>query len=132
MSVLQGRRGANTLIPMPQTVLIVDDHAVFRTAARALLEADGFRVVGDAADGQTGVAAARALHPDVVLLDVRLPDTDGFSLAAELTRAAGGPAVVVTSSSDDPRYPDLARRSGAVGFVCKHDLGGDVLRTLLP
>ncbi len=116
---------------MLPTVLIVDDHSVFRTAARALLEADGFRVVGDAGDGGSGRAAARDLRPDVVLLDVRLPDTDGFSLAAELTVGHDGPAVVVTSSSDDPRYPDLAVRSGALGFLAKHDLGGPSLRTLL-
>ncbi len=116
---------------MSRTVLIVDDHSLFRSAARALLEADGFQVVGDAPDGGAGIAAARDLHPDVVLLDVRLPDTDGFSVAAELTAGPDGPAVVVTSSSDDPRYPDLARRSGALGFVSKHDLGGPSLRTLL-
>ena len=116
---------------MQRTVLIVDDPAVFRSAARALLEADGFRVVGDAADGGAGLAAARELHPDVVLLDVRLPDVDGFTVAAKMTGAAGAPAVVVTSSSDDPRYPGLALRSGAVGFVAKHDLGGSEFHELL-
>lgn len=116
---------------MHRTVLIVDDHALFRTAARALLEADDFLVVGDAADALTGLAAARDLHPDVVLLDVRLPDGDGFALAAELTSSADGPDVVVTSSSDDPRYPDFARRSGAVGFVAKQDIGSTSLHTLL-
>ncbi|CAA9474368.1 MAG: putative two-component system response regulator [uncultured Solirubrobacteraceae bacterium] len=121
----------NNLRFMQRTVLIVDDHAVFRSAARALLEADGFRVVGDAADGGAGLAAARELHPDVVLLDVRLPDVDGFTVAAEMTGAEGAPAVVVTSSSDDPRYPDLALRSGAVGFVAKHDLCGSEFHGML-
>lgn len=116
---------------MPPTVLIVDDHCLFRTAARALLEADGFQVVGDAANGGAGIAAALALQPDLVLLDVRLPDTDGFTVAAELTGRPDGPAVVVTSSSDDPRYPELALRSGARGFLSKHDVGGPSLRTLL-
>lgn len=116
---------------MSRTVLIVDDHAVFRSIARELLEADGFRVIGDAVDGSAGLAAARELHPDVVLLDVRLPDMDGFTVAAEITAAASAPAVVVTSSSDDPAYPALARRSGAVGFLAKHDIGGTGLRDLL-
>jgi DNA-binding NarL/FixJ family response regulator len=115
----------------PPTVLIVDDHCLFRSGMRALLEGDGFDVIGDAADGGAGMAAARDLRPDVVLLDVRLPDADGFALAAELTGHPDGPAVVVISSSDDPRYPDLARRSGALGFVSKHDLGGASLRALL-
>ena len=116
---------------MTPTVLIVDDHPSFRATARTLLTAEGFEVVGEAEDGQTAIDAVRRLHPDVVLLDVRLPDTDGFSVAAELTGGPDGPAVVVTSSSDDPRYPDLARRSGALGFLCKHDLGGPSLRMLL-
>lgn len=116
---------------MPRTVLIVDDHAVFRSAARALLEADGFQVIGDAPDGGAGLAAAGELQPDVVLLDVRLPDVDGFTVAAEKTGARGGPAVVVTSSSDDPRYRALALSGGAVGFIAKHDLGGGELHDLL-
>jgi DNA-binding NarL/FixJ family response regulator len=114
------------------TVLIVDDHATFRSMARALLQADGFEVVGLAPDGRAGLAAARALSPDIVLVDVRLPDRDGFSVAAELTTTTDPPAVVVTSSSDDPEYPQMALRSGAVGFVAKHDLGGPSLRSLFP
>ena len=116
---------------MPETVLIVDDHPTFRAMARVLLEADGFQVVGDAPDGTTGLAAAESLHPDLVLLDVRLPDGDGFAVAEQLTARAGAPVVIVTSSSDDPLYPERALSCGAVGFVAKHDLGGPRLRSLL-
>ncbi len=112
-------------------MLIVDDHRAFRAAARALLEVDGFEVVGDAAHGDDGLAAARALRPDVVLLDVRLPDMDGFAVARRLRAEGSGLTVVLTSSSDDPLYPDLARRSGAAGFVAKHDVCGTSLRALL-
>ena len=66
------------------TVLIVDDHDGFRDSARALLEAEGFAVVGDAADGATAVAAVERLRPDVVLVDVQLPDVDGFTVAGRL------------------------------------------------
>lgn len=116
---------------MAPTLLIVDDHAAFRSTARALLECDGWDVVGEAGDGTSGLTAARALKPDVVLLDVRLPDIDGFAVAERLTADGGGPAVIVTSSSDDPLYPDRARRTGAAGFVSKHDLSGAALQRVL-
>jgi DNA-binding NarL/FixJ family response regulator len=116
---------------MAPTLLIVDDHAAFRSTARALLECDGWDVVGEAGDGTSGLDAARSLKPDVVLLDVRLPDIDGFAVAERLTADGGGPAVIVTSSSDDPLYPDRARRTGACGFVAKHDLSGAALHRLL-
>jgi DNA-binding NarL/FixJ family response regulator len=116
---------------MPPTLLIVDDHAAFRSTARALLECDGWNVVGEAGDGTSGLSAARDLKPDVVLLDVRLPDIDGFSVAERLAAEGGGPAVVVTSSSDDPLYPDRARRTGACGFLAKHDLSGEALQRLI-
>jgi DNA-binding NarL/FixJ family response regulator len=117
--------------PPRPTVLIIDDHAIFRSTARALLEFDGFEVVGEAGDADSGLAEARRLGPDVVLLDVRLPDTDGFEVAERLLEGGSRPAVILTSSSDDPLYPDRARRAGARGFVAKHDLSGDALTALL-
>ena len=116
---------------MAHTLLIVDDHAAFRSTARALLECDGWDVIGEAGDGTSGLTAARTLKPDVVLLDVRLPDIDGFAVAEELAAEAAGPAVIVTSSSDDPLYPDRARRTGARGFLAKHDLSGAALQRVL-
>jgi DNA-binding NarL/FixJ family response regulator len=118
-------------VDVSPTVLIVDDHAAFRAGARALLEADGYDVVGEAGDGQAGIEKARDLHPDVVLLDVRLPDMDGFTVAGRLTGNGHSPAVIVTSSSDDPLYPGLAQSSGARGFVAKHDVCGAALDRLL-
>ena len=112
---------------MTPTVLIVDDHAAFRVGVRALLAVDGYDVVGEATDGRSGLEAAAALQPDVVLLDVRLPDMDGFDLADRLAARGCPAAIVVTSSSDDPLYPDRATRSGARGFVAKHDVCGPAL-----
>jgi len=113
------------------TVLIVDDHAAFRAGARALLEADGYDVVGEAPDGQAGLDAVWTLNPDVVLLDVRLPDMDGFTVAGCLAARGCGAAVIVTSSSDDPLYRERAQSSGARGFVAKHDVCGAALDRLL-
>ena len=111
---------------MTARVLIVDDHAPFRARARALLEADGFEVVGEAADGEAAVAAAQRLRPDVVLLDVQLPGIDGFAVAERLAAEAEPPAVVLISSRGARRVPAPAgdqpgarvhREGGAVGRV---------------
>jgi DNA-binding NarL/FixJ family response regulator len=116
---------------MPVTVLIVDDHPSFRATARLLLESEGFEVVGEAADGTTGLRAARELDPDLVLLDVQLPDVDGFQVAAELTGGTGRPAVVITSSRDESDFGPLVSASGARGFIPKAELSGAALLALL-
>jgi len=113
------------------TVLIIDDHAAFRVGVRALLAVDGYDVIGEAVDGQSGLDAAAALQPEVVLLDVRLPDMDGFAVADALAARNSETAVVITSSSDDPLYPQRALGSGARGFVAKHDVSGRTLDRLL-
>jgi DNA-binding NarL/FixJ family response regulator len=112
-------------------VLIVDDHAPFRASARMLLEADGFEVVGEAEDGASALDAAAALEPQLVLLDVQLPDVDGFEVATRLTEAGGGPAVVLVSSRDGTDFGPLVQRSGAKGFIPKAELSGAALRALL-
>ena len=116
---------------MTPTILIVDDHAAFRLGVRELLAVDGYEVVGEASDGRSGLEAAAALQPDVVLLDVRLPDMDGFQVADALAARGSSAAVVLTSSSDDPLYPGRAADSGARGFVAKHDVSGAALDRLL-
>lgn len=117
--------------PMPQTVLIVDDHPAFRACAGRLLTAEGYEVVGEAGDGEGGLRAARSLEPDVVLLDVNLPDLDGFRVAAHLTSDSASPAVVLTSSRDGADFGELVARAGARGFVPKFDLCGAALRAAL-
>jgi DNA-binding NarL/FixJ family response regulator len=119
------------LIPMAARILIVDDHPSFRASARALLEADGFEVVGEAEDGRSAVASAQALLPDVVLLDVQLPDIDGFEVAERLRDHAGAPMVVLTSSREASDYGGLPQRSGARGFLPKAELSGDGITALL-
>jgi DNA-binding NarL/FixJ family response regulator len=116
---------------MARTVLIVDDHPSFRTSARRVLEAAGYEVIGEAEDGASGLAAARALRPTVVLLDVQLPDTDGFDVAARLTGHDDAPMVVLTSSRDGDEFSGMVARSGARGFVPKAELSGWALEELL-
>lgn len=113
------------------TVLIVDDHPSFRSSARALLEAEGYRVVGEAENGTEGLAAARELHPQIVLLDVQLPDIDGFEVASRLTQDEGAPAVVLISSRDGSDFGHLVRDSGARGFIPKAELSGDAIAALV-
>jgi two-component system, NarL family, nitrate/nitrite response regulator NarL len=111
-------------------VLIVDDHAGFRSFARALLEAEGFEVVGEAADGAAALALARALAPELVLLDVALPDMDGFAVSEALLPDGAGPAVVLTSSRDVSAYRRRLKRSRARGFVTKSAISGPALAAL--
>ena len=105
---------------MGRTVLIVDDHPAFRSAARALLQAGGFDVVGEAADGRSAVAAVRRLRPEVVLLDVKLPDIDGFAVAEELP--ADFRRVVLTSSRGIASYRRRLAANPAWSFIPKSGL----------
>jgi DNA-binding NarL/FixJ family response regulator len=113
------------------SVLIVDDHLRFRATARRFLARGGFDVVGEAADGAGALEAAARLRPDVVLLDVQLPDIDGFEIAARLGRNGDSPAVVLTSTRDAAEFGDLVARSGARGFIPKAELTGSRLSALL-
>ena len=116
--------------PVP-TVLVVDDHPSFRKTARALLESEGFEVVGEAADGASAIEAVRALRPDVVLLDVYLPDIDGFEVVAALSRNGPLPKIVLTSSHDVHDFGRLVEGSGARGFIPKAELSRATLCPLL-
>jgi CheY-like chemotaxis protein len=109
-------------LPMAATVLVVDDHPSFRRFARRLLETAGFAVVEEAGDGASALAAARDLRPDIVLLDVLLPDTTGFELAEMLSVDPAGPVVVLTSSRSAGDFEVSLARSSALGFIAKRDL----------
>jgi DNA-binding NarL/FixJ family response regulator len=116
---------------MPASVLIVDDHAGFRLSARRILEADGYEIVGEAEDGRSAIEAARRLGPDIVLLDVQLPDLDGFEVASQIAGQAGAPAIVLTSSHDSEDFGDSLPSSRAAGFVAKDALSGAAVAALV-
>jgi DNA-binding NarL/FixJ family response regulator len=113
------------------TILIVDDNAGFRVQARALLLADGFDVVGESADGASGIEAARSLRPDLVLLDIGLPDVEGFEVARALAQDEPPPLVVLTSSREASAYGPRLAGSHVLGFIPKDELSGAAIRALV-
>lgn len=113
---------------MRPTVVIVDDHPEFRAAARALLEAEGFDVIGEAGDAAEAVAVATQLRPQIVLLDIQLPDGDGFAVAEEL---GAGPQVVLTSSREARAYGQRLETAPVCGFIAKRELSGQALAALV-
>jgi DNA-binding NarL/FixJ family response regulator len=112
------------------TVIVVDDHPSFRASARALLEDAGLDVIGEATDGASALELVKRLRPDVVLLDVQLPDMTGFDVCVECGDV-DGIAVVLVSSRDDSDYRGLIEQCGARGFIPKGELTGDAVAALL-
>jgi DNA-binding NarL/FixJ family response regulator len=113
------------------TVLIVDDHEAFRASARALLQAGGFDVIGEAAGGMEAIEAVSALRPEVVVLDIQLPDLDGLAVAERLAEAPDPPAVVLVSGREAATYGPRLGRTPARGFISKSELSGKALAAMI-
>lgn len=125
------RAGGRATIPrVSRSVLIVDDHPEFRRSARALLEAEGFEVVGEAADGASALLEAARLHPRLVLLDIQLPDLDGFEVAARLAAGRDPPTVVLISTRAASSYRRRLAATPVLGFITKSELSGEALAAL--
>ena len=116
---------------MARTVVIVDDHDGFRALARALLQGTGYEVVGEAGDGASAIRSVRGLRPEVVLLDIQLPDMNGFDVARRVKEGPDPPAVVLISSRDALDYGRRVDRSGARGFITKAELSIGALDSVL-
>ena len=118
---------------MTTTIVIVDDHPSFRASARAILEADGFTVVGEAENGAGAIEAVAERRPDVLLLDVQLPDMCGFDVCSAIAALQNGsaPQIVLVSSRDACDFGSLIEASGARGFIAKADLSGEAVTALL-
>ncbi len=116
---------------MPCRVLLVDDNSDFRRAARQLLERHGFAVVAEAETGITGIERAQQHSLDLVLVDVQLPDIDGFEVAERLSRLEVPVDVILTSSLDGADFGALVAGSSALGFVPKAELSASAIEALL-
>ena len=117
---------------MAKSILIVDDHPSFRASARRMLEAAGYNVVGEAEDGAAAIEATRRLRPEAVLLDVRLPDLDGFEVARRMLDLADrNLQIVLTSSHESSDLGDAIGNSGARGFIPKAELSGSAVTAAL-
>ena len=116
---------------MSRSVLVVDDDACFRDLAGRILSASGYVVLGEAGTVEEALHRALELRPDAALVDIGLPDGDGFSLTRQL-RAMPWPLQVVLISTDDTAGNEpAARRAGASGFLPKIELSGRAIRRLL-
>lgn len=116
---------------VPCTVLMVDDHEGFRFWARALLEASGYEVVGEAEDGASALRMASSLRPELILVDIQLPDMLGFEVIKRLSRAKWRPTLILISGRSESDYGNRIAQSGAIGFIAKDQLSHDAISALL-
>ncbi len=115
---------------MGSSIVIIDDNAGFRASARRALEAEGYEVIAEAGAGRPGVSAALRSEVDLVIVDIQLPDMDGFEVARRICAEPSAPAVVLTSSRDSSDFGSLVGLSPAIGFVPKAELTGRSLEAL--
>jgi DNA-binding NarL/FixJ family response regulator len=115
---------------MARTALVVDDHPAFRRFARRMLAGAGFDVIGEAQDARGALGAITVLRPDVVLLDVLLPDETALWVMRELAGSPAAPAIVLTSSRTRESLGVALDVPGACGFVAKHELSGAAVTAL--
>ena len=128
---MYGGRPHERIATVLPTVLIVDDHDGFRAFARTVLEADGFTVVGDTDDGESGIEAVVRLRPAVVVLDIQLPGIDGFEVAERLAELDDPPAVVLVSTRDADSLRRRLATTPARGFIRKDELSGEAVAALV-
>ena len=130
LPVRRFREASATIRYVATTIVIVDDDPRFRGIARRLLESEGFAVIGEASDGREALSVTRELEPDILLLDVQLPDLDGIEVATQLSAGGDGPAIVLTSTRDESDFGPQVEQSGARGFVPKDEISAERITSL--
>lgn len=116
---------------MEWQVVLVDDHDAYRAQERELCEAHGLRVVGEASDGTSALEIVRRLQPDLVLLDIVLPDIDGFEVAERLEALPEPPQVILVSSREASDYGERLADAPILGFISKADVSAQAIEALL-
>ncbi len=116
---------------MSRSILIVDDHEPFRQAVRAVLAAEGFSVVAEADSGEAALAEARRSRPEIALVDIQLPDIDGFGVAEHLSKEPDAPVVILISIREAYEYAGRVEKAPVAGFIPKRLLTGRAIRALL-
>ncbi len=129
-----GRRGRACQageVARSHSVLVVDDQLPFRSAAKAVLRRmEGFELVGEAASGREAVELAGRLHPDLVLMDINMPEMNGIEAARQITAGHPDVIVILCSTYDASDLPGSAAASGASGYLNKEQLSADMLRRI--
>ena len=115
---------------MPTRVLLADDHALIRQGLKALLESQGFQVVGEASDGQATLRSAEKTHPDVAILDISMPVLNGMDAARELKKSSPKTKIILLTQHDEDQYVTEALRAGAKGYVLKSQAAEDLVQAI--
>ena len=115
---------------MPIRIVLADDHRIVRDGLRALLEREGFAIAGEASDGQEAVRVAREARPDVVVLDIRMPNIGGLDASRELQKCAPRPKIIVLTRHDEAQYVAEALRAGIDGYVLKSQAVSDLVQAI--
>lgn len=131
LALLRPRALGVTIACMTRTVVVVDDNERFRTWACDLLAREGYAVIGDAGAGEDGLRLIDALRPDVLVLDVQLPDISGFEVARRLAQRTFAPDIVLISARDREDFGAAVLHCGARAFIGKSELSGGALRAAL-
>ena len=115
---------------MPATILLADDHALIRQSLKALLERQGCRIVGEAADGQEALRSAENSQPEIAILDISMPILNGIDAARELKKSAPKIKVILLTQHDEDQYVTDALRAGVKGYVLKNQVADDLVHAI--